>query len=95
MKRFGLRVLLTVLLAAGLVVVFSWVVAWQNYRSLSREAAKEEHLTREAVSDTLSILSETWKDYEKKIINRYEMEAVFASLALQNVIDEEGAVDGS
>ncbi len=87
MKYFRRRVLLTTLLAAGLVVAFSWIAAWQNYGRLSREAAKEKPLTLDAVSYTLRNLSKAWTDYEKRIINRYEVEAVFASLALQNVAD--------
>ena len=89
MKRFRLRVLLTVLIAVGFVILFGWGVALQNYRSLAGEAAGRTPLNREAVSEALNHLSETWTDYEKRIINRYETEAVFASLALQSVMDEE------
>ncbi len=89
MKHFRLKVLATVLLAAGLILAFSWIVNWQNYKRLSGEASKEKPLTREAVNYTLNNLARSWADYEKKIANRYETEAVFASLALQSVIDEE------
>ena len=89
MKRFRLRVLFTVLLAVCFVVVFSWIVAWQNYRLLSSEASKERPLYWEAVRYTLDNLSKSWNDYEKRVINRYEVEAVFASLALKNVIDDD------
>ena len=91
LKRFRLRVVLTMLLAAGLVVVFGWLVALRNYRSLSLEAEKEEPLTREAVNDTLHNLSEAWNEYESKIISRYEVEAVFASFALQSIMDDADA----
>ncbi len=93
MKRFRLRVLCTVLLAAALIVVFGWIVAWQNYRQLSREAAKGKRLTLEVVDETLNNLSRAWTEYKKKLTERYEVEAVFASLALQNVIDD-GDVTG-
>ena len=92
MKRFCLRVVLTMLLAAGLVVVFGWLVALRNYRSLSLEAEKEEPLTREAVNDTLHNLSEAWNEYESKIISRYEVEAVFASFALQSIMEDADAI---
>ena len=92
LKRFRLRVVLTMLLAAGLVVVFGWLVALRNYRSLSLEAEKEEPLTREAVNDTLHNLSEAWNEYESKIISRYEVEAVFASFALQSIMDDADAI---
>ena len=75
-----------------MVVVFGWLVALRNYRSLSREEAQEEPLTREAVNDTLHNLSEAWNEYERKIINRYEVEAVFASFALQSIMDDADAI---
>ena len=88
LKHYRLKIFLTVLLAVFFVLLFSWIVAWQNYRRLSREAAKEKPLTWDAVSYTLENLSESWADYEAKIKTRYEVEAVFASLALQNVISD-------
>ena len=88
MKHFRLRVILSVLLAAGFVVAFSWIVVGQNYSKLSGELSKEKPLTREAVSYTLENLSESWAEYETKITDMYRVEAVFAALALQNVIDE-------
>ena len=91
MKHFRLRIVLTVIAAVFFVAAFSWIVTWQNYRKLSRDLAKEKPLTREAVSDTLDNLSKAWEDYEKKITERYEVEAVLSSLALQNVIDAEDA----
>ena len=87
LKHFRLKVLLTVLIAAGLIVVFGWILAWQNQKRLSLEASREKPLTHEPVDYTLNNLSEAWKEYEKKIINRYEVEAVFASLALERVTD--------
>lgn len=91
MNRYRLRVISTVLLTAILIVAFSWIAAWQNYLWLSRDASREKNLTREAVNDTLENLSASWTDYERKLINRYEVEAVLASLALQNVIEDENA----
>ncbi len=88
MKHFGLKVVLTVLLAAGMVVAFGWIVAWQNYRKISGDLAQEKPLNREAVNYTLKNLSESWDDYEARITNRYEVEAVFASLALQSVLED-------
>ena len=89
MKHFRLRVLLTVLLAIGFVVAFSWIVAWQNYRQLSGKTSDNEPLPREALDGTLKNLSEVWTEYERRIIKRYEVEAVLASLALENVIGQE------
>ena len=88
LKHFRLRILFTILLAAGLTVAFGWIIAWQNYGMLTREAADEKPLTRAAVSSTLDNLSDAWKDYEERIKARYEVEAVFAALALQSVIEE-------
>ena len=93
MKHFGLKVVLTVLLAAGMVVAFGWIVAWQNYRKISGDLAQEKPLNREAVNYTLKNLSESWDDYEARITNRYEVEAVFAALALERLPDD-GAIDG-
>ena len=89
MKHFRRRVLLTVLLAIGFVLVFSWLVALRNYYGISRDASKEKPLTQEAVSDTLKNLRESWTDYEKRITRRYEAETVFASLVLRSVDDRE------
>ena len=89
MKHFRRRVLLTVLLAVGFVLVFSWLVALRNYYGISIDASKEKPLTQEAVSDTLRNLRESWTDYEKRITRRYEAETVFASLVLQSVDDRE------
>lgn len=89
MKHFYRRVLITALLAIGFIVAFGWIVALQNYRILAKEASKEKPLTWEAVNDTLSNLSGSWSDYKKRIKNRYEVETVFASLALKNVIGKE------
>ena len=88
MKHFHLRVILTLLLALCLAAGFGWAVAGLNYSWLSGEASKEKPLTGKAVKDTLKNLSETWTDYEKSLKNRYEVEAVFGSLALKNVIDD-------
>ncbi len=88
MKHFRVRVIVTVLLAIALIIVFGWIVAWQNYSKLSRDLSEEKHLTREAVNDTLHNLSDAWTDYEQRVIRRYEVEALFSSLALQSVIEE-------
>lgn len=85
MKHFRLRVIFTALLAAVFVAAFGWIGAWQNYRLLSREAAKEKPLNREAVKYTQDNLSASWTDYEQKVKRMYEVEALFASLALQSV----------
>ena len=77
------------LLAIGFVVAFSWIVAWQNYRQLSGKTSDNEPLPREALDGTLKNLSEVWTEYERRIIKRYEVEAVLASLALENVIGQE------
>lgn len=93
MKHFCRKIILTVLLAAGMVIAFSWIVVWQNYRKLSADAAKEKPLNREAVNDTIRNLSESWDDYKEKITKRYEVEAVFAALALQSVNEDEIALE--
>ena len=93
MKHFRTKIALTVLLAAGFVIVFSGIVTWQNYRKLSAEASKEKVLTREAVNYTLRNLADTWKNYETKIKNRYEVESVLASLALRSVDDDGNALE--
>ena len=51
MKHFRLRVILSVLLAAGFVVAFSWIVVGQNYSKLSGELSKEKPLTPAAPPD--------------------------------------------
>ncbi len=94
MKHFGRKVGLTSILAVFLVIAFSWIVVLQNYHKLSQEAAKEKPHSREAVDYTLRNLAAAWNDYEAKITNRYEMEAVFSSLALQGVIDDGGKIAG-
>ena len=48
MKHFLLKIILTVLLAAGFVLAFSYIVTWQNYRILSRDAAEEKQINRDA-----------------------------------------------
>ena len=93
MKHFCLKIVLTVLLAAGFVLAFSCIVTWQNYRILSRDATEEKQLNREAVNYTLKNLTAAWNDYETKIQDRYEMEAALSALALQSVIDDEKAVE--
>ena len=95
MKHFRLKILLTSLVAAGLIVVFSWIIAWQSQQRLAQEASGKKHLTPEPVDYTLNNLSEAWKEYEQKIINRYEVEAVFAALALERVIDSEAVPENS
>ena len=89
MKHFRLKVVLTVILAVFLVTVFSLIVTWLNYRKLSEEASKEKPLNREAVNYTLKNLSDAWEDYEQRIKNRYVVDAVFSSLALSNVSEDE------
>lgn len=86
MKHFRLKVLLTVILAAGLIAVFGWLIALQNHSWLSGEVSKIKPLTGKAVKETLVNLSDTWTDYKTRLKNRYEVEAVFGSLALKNVI---------
>ena len=93
MKHFLLKIILTVLLAAGFVLAFSYIVTWQNYRILSRDAAEEKQINRDAVNYTLKNLTAAWNDYEIKIKGRYEMEAVLSALALQSVIDDDKAVE--
>ena len=100
MKHFRRKIVLTVVLAAVLVIAFSWIVTWQNYRILSEEAANEKPLNREAVNYTLKNLREAWGDFEQKVTNRYVVDAVFASLALGTVIEddvlpEDGGIDHS
>ena len=41
------------MLAAGFVLAFSYIVTWQNYRILSRDAAEEKQINRDAVNYTL------------------------------------------
>ena len=91
MKHFRLKIIFTTLLAVGFIVAFGWIVAWQNCRSLSREASNEKIMTREAAQDALKNLTASWNDDKTRITNRYETEAVFASLALQRAIDNENA----
>ena len=88
MKHFRTKVVITVLLAAGFIVAFSWIVAWQCSIRLSAEASKEKPLTKEAVRYTLDNLSRAWDDYDARVTKRFEVETVFASLALQSVAED-------
>ena len=92
MKHFRLKIILTVIVSIVSLTVFGWAVSWQNYRRLSEEAINEKSEIREAVRFTMNNLAAAWREYEKKIAERYVVDADFASLVLSNVSDSEKAL---
>ena len=88
------RIILTIVLAVLFVIAFGWVIMMQNHATLVRNHAGDERLKLDEVTQTLEDIESGWNIIERRIRERYKVDATLSALALRNVIEnnEEEAV---
>ena len=90
MKTGLKKIILTVLLAVALVFAFGLIIMLQNHATLTRDNTGDETLKQEEVSRTLTEIRRNWNDMERRIQERYKVDATLSALALRNILEEKG-----
>ena len=84
--------ILTTALAVVFVIAFGWVIMMQNHATLVRNHAGDETLKKEEVTQTLEDIESGWRIIERRIMERYKVDATLLALALRDVIKDDEAV---
>ena len=84
------RVLLTIILNIIFVIAFGWIIMMLNHATLVKNQVGDDKLKMEEVTYTLEDIQTNWNSMEKRIRDRYEVDATLSALALRNIIAEQG-----
>ena len=90
MKPTRKKIILTVLLAAVLVVAFIGIITQLNLALLSRERPSEEILVQDAIKHTLEEIDDSWKDAENLVQSKYKAAATLSAMALRPIVEKNG-----
>ena len=82
--------LFTVLLALFFVALFAAVITLYNRADMMKDASTSDTMKLEAVGETLNDIDNSWSETEDNLVGNYVAEATIASMALRDVIKEEG-----
>ena len=81
------KIILTIAAAVLSVIAFGWVIMMQNHATLVRNRAGDETLKLDEVAQTLEDIDSGWNIIERRIRERYKVDATLSALALRNVIE--------
>ena len=81
------KIILTIAAAVLSVIAFGWVIMMQNHATLVRNHAGDERLKLDEVAQTLEDIESGWNIIERRIRERYKVDATLSALALRNVIE--------
>ena len=81
------KIILTIAAAVLSVIAFGWVIMMQNHATLVRNRAGDETLKLDEVAQTLEDIESGWNIIERRIRERYKVDATLSALALRNVIE--------
>ena len=84
--------LFTVLLALFFVALFAAVITLYNRAAMMKDASMSDTMKLEAVGETLNDIDNSWSETEDNLVGNYVAEATIASMALRDVIKEEGYI---
>ena len=90
MKPSPRKMLFTVLLALFFVALFAAVITLYNRADMMKDASTSDTMKLEAVGETLNDIDNSWSETEDNLVGNYVAEATIASMALRDVIKEEG-----
>ncbi len=93
MKISRKRIILTIVLAVLFVIAFGWIIMMLNHATLVRNHVWDDTLKLEEVTHTLEDIRSKWSATEKRIRDRYAVDATLSALALRSdsAWDGEGA----